>query len=107
MPLEKFTFLTRILYQAKSDEKWGEHELDYILFIKQDVDLNINENEVKSHQYVSPQELQDFLKNAESNGHLITPWFKLIVESLLWKWWDHLDDLESVKDTKTIHNMIK
>ena len=34
----------------------------------------------------------------------ITPWFKLIVENFLFKWWDALDDLDGFKDDK-IHRL--
>jgi len=37
--VEEFTFLTRIHYKSASDEKWGEHEIDYILFIKKQVEV--------------------------------------------------------------------
>merc|ERR1712225_212652 len=47
VPFEKFKFLTRIHYKAPSDGKWGEHEIDYILFIKANVDLKPNLNEVQ------------------------------------------------------------
>jgi len=39
-------FLTRVHYRASSCDKWGEHEIDYVLFAQRDVDLNINANEV-------------------------------------------------------------
>jgi len=39
VPLDKFEFLTRIHYKAPSDGKWGEHEIDYILFIQAQVTL--------------------------------------------------------------------
>ena len=32
--LEEMHFITRIHYAAKWDEKWGEHEIDSILFVK-------------------------------------------------------------------------
>jgi isopentenyl-diphosphate delta-isomerase len=31
---EDILYLTRILYQSPSDGQWGEHELDYILFLR-------------------------------------------------------------------------
>lgn len=64
MPLEDFHYLTRILYKAENvpkDNKWGEHEIDYILFIQRDVDVEVNPNEVKSYRYVSQQELKDIV----------------------------------------------
>lgn len=56
--------MTRILYRADnvpSDGVWGEHEIDYILFIRADVDVTLNENEVKSYRYVSQPDLKDIL----------------------------------------------
>ena len=46
------TYLTRILYNSPSCDKWGEHELDYILFFK-DYNNKIipqpNPDEIKVH----------------------------------------------------------
>ncbi|KAI9827150.1 MAG: isopentenyl-diphosphate delta-isomerase idi1 [Thelocarpon impressellum] len=88
VPLNKFNFLTRIHYKAPSDGKWGEHEIDYILFIKADVDLHVNPNEVRATEYVSADELRAKFKDHSLN---FTPWFKLICETLLFQWWEHLD----------------
>ncbi|KAK3669555.1 isopentenyl-diphosphate delta-isomerase idi1 [Recurvomyces mirabilis] len=88
VPYEKFDFLTRIHYKAPSDGKWGEHEIDYILFIKTDVDLDVNPNEVSDTRYVSQSELRRMLKDESLK---FTPWFKLICQSMIFEWWDHLD----------------
>ena len=104
VPLEKFDFLTRIHYLAPSDGKWGEHEIDYILFIQADVDLNINPNEVKDAKYVSMDELKEMFKD-----HTVkhTPWFKLICENMLYEWWAHLNDgLDKYKNETEIRRML-
>jgi isopentenyl-diphosphate delta-isomerase len=88
VPINDFQFLTRIHYLAPSDGKWGEHEVDYILFIKADVDLDINPNEVQATKYVSPDDLKEMFKQSELK---FTPWFKLICESMLFEWWQNLD----------------
>ncbi|KAK7712159.1 isopentenyl-diphosphate delta-isomerase idi1 [Botryosphaeria dothidea] len=91
VPVEEFDFLTRIHYLAPSDGKWGEHEIDYILFIrpkKGTVTLDVNPNEVRDTRYVSPEELKAMFKDPELK---FTPWFKLICESMLFEWWGHLD----------------
>ena len=88
VPLEKFDFLTRIHYMAPSDGKWGEHEIDYIVFIKADVDLDVNPNEVRDSKYVSMDELKELFKDPSIK---YTPWFKLICESMLYEWWAKLD----------------
>ncbi|KAJ3333924.1 isopentenyl-diphosphate delta-isomerase idi1 [Blyttiomyces sp. JEL0837] len=105
VPLEKLKFLTRIHYLAGSDGLWGEHEIDYIFIIQADVTSNPNPNEIKSLKYVSKAELQEIFETAEEKGILLTPWFRIIVEGFLYKWWDNLDKLESFKDEKTIHKM--
>ena len=36
----------------------------------------------------------------------ITPWFKIICETFLFKWWDSLNSLENLVDEAAIHNMV-
>ncbi|KAK7927040.1 isopentenyl-diphosphate delta-isomerase [Apiospora marii] len=103
VPLENFRFLTRIHYKAPSDGKWGEHEIDYILFIKANVDLNPNKNEVKDTKYVSPAELKTLFADPQLT---FTPWFKLICESMLFQWWESLDSgLEKYENEQEIRRM--
>jgi isopentenyl-diphosphate delta-isomerase len=103
VPLEDFRFLTRIHYKAPSDGKWGEHEIDYILFIKANVDLAPSENEVQATQYVSPDRLKQMF---EDPALKFTPWFKLICNSLLFDWWKHLDSgLEKYMNEQEIRRM--
>ncbi|GAB7361771.1 hypothetical protein MBLNU230_g1815t1 [Neophaeotheca triangularis] len=89
VPIENFKFLTRIHYKAPSDGKWGEHEIDYILFIKADVDLDVNPNEVQATRYVRENELKEMFKDDKLK---FTPWFKLICNTMMFEWWDHLND---------------
>ncbi|KAI9732367.1 MAG: isopentenyl-diphosphate delta-isomerase idi1 [Cirrosporium novae-zelandiae] len=104
VPLEKFDFLTRIHYMAPSDGKWGEHEMDYILFIKADVDLDVNPNEAQDSKYVTAEELKTMFKDPSLK---FTPWFKLICESMLFEWWAHLDEgLEKYIGEREIRRML-
>ncbi|KAK4511709.1 mitogen activated protein kinase [Mucor velutinosus] len=102
VPLDKFKYLTRIHYLAPSDGQWGEHEVDYILFMKANVDLDVNPNEIRDVRYVTPEELKAMF--ADSSVPM-TPWFKLICNSFLFKWWDQLDTIENVKADDTIHRL--
>ncbi|KAL1935820.1 hypothetical protein VTP01DRAFT_4960 [Rhizomucor pusillus] len=102
VPLENFKFLTRIHYVAPSDGMWGEHEIDYIFFIKADVDLAVNPNEVRDVKYVTPDELRAMFAQPDIP---MTPWFKLICNTFLFKWWDNIDDIEKEKDVDTIHKL--
>ena len=38
---EEMTYLTRIHYKAQSDGVWGEHEIDYILFMQKVVSVRL------------------------------------------------------------------
>ncbi|KAA8651328.1 isopentenyl-diphosphate delta-isomerase IDI1 [Aspergillus tanneri] len=104
VPLDKFEYFTRIHYKAPSDGKWGEHEIDYILFIQADVDLDVNPNEVRDTRFVSADELKQMF---EQPGLKFTPWFKLICNSMLFEWWNHLGTptLEKYKGEKEIRRM--
>ncbi|KAI9791535.1 MAG: isopentenyl-diphosphate delta-isomerase idi1 [Candelina submexicana] len=103
VPLDNFKFLTRIHYKAPSDGKWGEHEIDYILFIKADVDLDVNPNEVRDTRYVSDDDLKAMFEEGTLD---FTPWFQLICQSMLFEWWKHLDsDLGTYEEETAIRRM--
>ncbi|KAG8009342.1 Isopentenyl-diphosphate Delta-isomerase 1 [Nibea albiflora] len=102
---DEMTYLTRIHYKAQSDGVWGEHEIDYILFMQKNVELNPDPNEIQSHCYVSKEELKEMLEKAKRKELEITPWFSLIAETFLFQWWDNLHNLKQFMDHKTIHRM--
>lgn len=112
IPVENFHFLTRIHYLAPSDGKWGEHEIDYILFVEADPAVEVNENEVQAVRWVSRDELKQMFVDAESKTERdadlkYTPWFKLICESMLFKWWEALESgsLDQHTNEKQIRRM--
>jgi len=86
-PIEEFQYLTRIHYLAPSDGMWGEHEVDYILFLTADVTVTPNANEIRDYKYVDKEELKAMF---QEKGNLFTPWFKLIARDFLFGWWDEL-----------------
>ncbi|KAI8343888.1 isopentenyl pyrophosphate isomerase [Chlamydoabsidia padenii] len=102
VPLDQFHYLTRIHYLAPSDGLWGEHEIDYIFMIKANVDLDVNPNEIRDVKYVTPDELRAMFADTSVP---MTPWFKLICNTFLFKWWANIDSLESQKDEDTIHRL--
>ena len=122
---EQFKFLTRLHYCAKDsfgDEKmrpengsafWGEHEMDYVLFCKAKQEdlieggMMINTEEVDAMIWVSPEELKEMM--SEESGLRWSPWFRIIVDRFLWKWWDNLDDVfntDEYVDEKSIHSVL-
>ncbi|KAF4605202.1 isopentenyl-diphosphate delta-isomerase idi1 [Pleurotus pulmonarius] len=86
-PVDMFQYLTRIHYLAPSNGLWGEHEVDYILFITADVTVTPNLNEIRDHKYVDKAELQAMFEDPTNS---FTPWFKLIARDFLFGWWDEL-----------------
>ncbi|XP_003742625.2 isopentenyl-diphosphate Delta-isomerase 1-like [Galendromus occidentalis] len=106
LPLEAFNYLTRILYKASSDGTWGEHEIDYILFVRKDLErIEANQNEVKSLRFIRRDQIDDFVDNLAAEGHSLTPWFKLILNTFLKKWWDNLDCLHLFESHDVIHRL--
>jgi len=74
------------------------------LFIKADVDLDVNPNEVSATKWVSEGDLKVMLKD---DTLLFTPWFKLICQSMIFEWWDHLDTgLDKYMGEKEIRRML-
>ena len=94
-PVEKMQYITRIEYSADSNQQWAENEIDYILFLKshqEQISVEPNPNEVKNVCYVKKEDLHDFL--CEAGGReAVTPWFYLMCNSFLPKWWENIDDL--------------
>lgn len=77
--------------------------VDYILFIKADVDLEPNLNEVCDTRYVTADGLKLMFNDPALK---FTPWFKLICHSLLFEWWEHLDEgLEKYMNEQQIRRM--
>ncbi|GAQ88285.1 isopentenyl pyrophosphate isomerase [Klebsormidium nitens] len=108
-PVDGFTVLGRILYKAPSNDQWGEHEVDYVLFAKRDVKVEPNPEEVAAVQYVTQDQLRELVAKADSKegGIVLSPWFRLIVDKFLYKWWDLLeaDKLSEAIDLQTIHKL--
>jgi len=66
--------------------------------------LNINSNEVQAARYVSAEELKTMFND---NTLKFTPWFKLICQSMLFEWWDHLDSgLDKYLNESEIRRMV-
>jgi len=86
-PVDEFQYLTRIHYLAPSNGMWGEHEVDYILFLTANVTITPNLNEIQDHKYVSKEELKAMF---DDSANAFTPWFKLIARDFLFGWWDEL-----------------
>nr|GLL18004.1 isopentenyl-diphosphate Delta-isomerase I [Ipomoea trifida]GMC47768.1 isopentenyl-diphosphate Delta-isomerase I [Ipomoea batatas]GMC50178.1 isopentenyl-diphosphate Delta-isomerase I [Ipomoea batatas]GMC54050.1 isopentenyl-diphosphate Delta-isomerase I [Ipomoea batatas]GMC54779.1 isopentenyl-diphosphate Delta-isomerase I [Ipomoea batatas] len=110
VPVDQFTPLGRMLYKAPSDGKWGEHELDYLLFIVRDVSVHPNPDEVADVKYVNREQLKEILRKADAGeeGIKLSPWFRLVVDNFIFKWWDHVENgtLKEAADMKTIHKLI-
>ncbi|BDA45626.1 Isopentenyl-diphosphate Delta-isomerase I [Coccomyxa sp. Obi] len=113
LPLTDFHFLTRLHYCAADtdtygpDAEWGEHEVDYILFIKAAVSLKANPEEVEDTRYVTLPELRDMM--APSSPLRWSPWFRIIAENFLEEWWSNLDkaiSTDAYLDVKSIHKIL-
>lgn len=92
-------YLTRIRYQAPSNDRWGEHEIDYIMFLQRDnITIDPNPDEVSEIRWVSRSEIEKFM-NTEP---LLSPWFNLIYKFKLLHWWDNLHDLPKLQDHQNI-----
>ena len=92
--------ITRMMYRARADEIWVEHELDHILFARAPANMEIrpNPNEISEVRWVSEDELDQWLSENPQDGRIIAPWFRLIAENILPEWWGNLDGLPAHAD---------
>jgi isopentenyl-diphosphate delta-isomerase len=102
-----FHYLTRIHYRAMSDQVWGEHEIDYILFVMKDISLSPCKNEVEAVRYLDREELESWISQSKSKFSelRLTPWFRFIADHFLLDWWKYLgtDSLFQVTDKNRIY----
>ncbi|KAL6770145.1 IDI1 [Auxenochlorella protothecoides x Auxenochlorella symbiontica] len=95
IPLERLQYLTRLHYCAGDTDVsgkptgWGEQEMDYILFIRAQVDLKPNPEEVMDTRYVTQAELAEMMDPA--SGLRWSPWFRIIATHFLPGWWHGLE----------------
>ena len=113
VPITSFKYLTRLHYWAADvvthgkKSKWGEHEIDYILFIQLDkkkLTIKPNPEEVGDIKFVSLNELQKMMN--PKTGLLWSPWFRIIADQFLVHWWNNLNATMTTDlyvDYKTIH----
>ena len=82
-------------------------QIDYILFIKAQVDLKPNPDEVEDAKYVTEEELKQIMK--PDSGLKWSPWFRIIAQRFLHTWWQDVDQTISTDkhlDLKTIHKVM-
>ncbi|CAN0498728.1 unnamed protein product [Ectocarpus sp. 12 AP-2014] len=112
LPLEEFSFLTKVHYIANSGSTWGEHEIDYVYLIQADVDLDPNPNEasggdfahkkgqqsclVSDAEFLDKDGLRSLLARAERGEVEFTPWSAYIIDKFVFGWWDHVGDKEKL-----------
>ena len=106
--VQDIQFVSRFHYWASdvethgADTPWGEHEVDYILFLQapvQEYDLTINPEEVGDAIYVTIDELKDMLYNQPDLTW--SPWFVGIMERGGFAWWEDLENTLAGKNTNT------
>jgi len=96
LPHSQIQFISRFHYWAADtvtygkDSPWGEHEVDYILFLKVEDEVPIvpTADEVSDYKYVSLEELKAMMKEPDL---LWSPWFCGIMERGGWDWWADLE----------------
>lgn len=84
------------------DGMWGEHEIDYILFLFSNSKVRPNPNEISEISYIPKEHMNTFTHTLEAD---LTPWFSLILKHKLKIWWQNLDNLNNYIDHKNIHNL--
>ncbi|CAM9390253.1 unnamed protein product [Ascophyllum nodosum] len=97
VPIDSFKFLTRLHYYAADvvthgpNAPWGEHEMDFILFIQVDGSIPVKPHpeEVDAVKWVSLEEMDRMM---EDNANLWSPWFRIIMERFAREWWVNLKD---------------
>ena len=117
LPLSCFEFVTRIHYSAPCGKHgnpvdyWGEHEIDHVLICMPPrlPRIHENPNEVAETRLFSPCELANWESNAADQGERVSPWFRLMERTMLYKWWKQaalgLSSVPEIAEWDTIHRL--
>lgn len=112
------TFLTRIHYLARAREDnaeaeradFGEHEIDYLYVCRAPASglaLVPNPNEVCETRFVDRAQMLEMLRAAEAGELRLTPWFAMIAEQFLFRWWDDLDDASALLAHRNVDGIFR
>lgn len=93
---DRIQFLSRFHYWAADtvtygpEAPWGEHEVDYVLFLQseEEVPVAANPDEVGASKYVTRDELR---KMFADKSLLWSPWFRGMMDLGIWDWWKDLE----------------
>ena len=85
-----------------SQYQWSSHRHAQL-----DVDVCPNPKEVCATKYVSRDSLATLLKEADNGSALVSPWFRLLCETVLPMWWDALEGgVLPALASKEIHRLL-
>jgi len=116
----RFKFVTRVHYWAADvgtygdDAPWGEHEIDHLLLYRlqpgEALTIRPHDEEVKAVRWISREDLRKAMSGSDkalsAELPLWSPWFRIIAEKIMDKWWEDLDAAlatDKYVDTETIH----
>ena len=93
---DRIQFLSRFHYWAADtvtygpEAPWGEHEVDYVLFLQseEEVPVAANPDEVGTSKYVTRDELREMFAD---KSLLWSPWFRGMMDLGIWDWWKDLE----------------
>ena len=98
-----FNFLGRFEYQCRWDDDWIEKEIDHILFVKCDVETNINKNEIEEVKWIGEEELLEMMKReGKWSNEYIAPWFIMIWKHFLKEYYPNFSQIINSKKTEII-----
>jgi len=113
---KRFKFITRVHYWAADvrtygpTAPWGEHEIDHLLLYQlkagEVLTIKPEPSEVESYMWMEQPELKRALNGDSRELRDWSPWFRIIAERFLYKWWADLTaalTTDKYVDTATIH----
>lgn len=76
----KLKEIARIIYEARMDEIWGEHELDVVFTGIYEGEVKANPDEVEDFKWMK---ITDVKHDIKENPQKYTPWFRLHILKML------------------------
>ena len=80
----KFHHIGRFEYKCRWDSDWVEHEIDHVLIVEADCEVDFNQNEIQSVDWLDNDSLIRMMeRKGRWKSQLIAPWFEAIFNNFL------------------------
>ena len=99
----EYNHIGRFEYSCRWDDEWIEHEIDHVLIVRANVELSINENEIKETRWLDHGQIIEMIEGKnEWKDMIVAPWFRMIWQNFIEPHYPDMDSLVNSNNDEII-----